>query len=393
MATLSNSLPVRTETNPTLWQQTTRGMKQVGRFVLNETALIGVSAMCGYVGTKLFGELPLNAASKALNMMNMAERNGWIYLNAPGMAVVAAATVPIFQISNKIFPEAVNTDGTKKTVNFNLADARQMAGAGFSGYVSLKVMETLFSGVSFLSHVFQVGNANELLPATVMGVGSAFAVWDGMDTLSQETAEREAELKAKAENLNKDVDLAPSSVSSKKFSLGKLEIIAGLTGLALLAFKSAYTYATTPEATHELTSIAWSYLGYPLPELTKKWSWVTLDATGMASRIAVAIPIQILVKQVFSRITNDNKIPEPIRKASEILGTVTSLGASSYLAGYLGLPGSTLDNPLETMINVAKFAGGFYLLEKSAEMLVYGMDYLFPEKEEAVTVPSFNQKG
>lgn len=384
MATLSNSLPLRTEINPTLWQKTTSGIKQVGRFVLNETALIGVSALCGYVGTKLFGELPLNTASKALNMVNLAERNGWIYLNAPGMAIVAAASVPIFQISNKIFPEAINADGTKKTVNFTLADARQMAGAGFSGYVSIRVMETIFSGFSYLSHVFQIGNANELLPATIFGIGSAYAVWDGMDTLSQETAEREAELKARAEILNEKVDLPPLPVNSKKFSLGKLEIIAGLTGLALLTFKSAYCFATTPEATHDWTSMAWSWAGYPLPELPNKWSRVSLDATAMASRIAVSVPVQILVKQIFSRILNDNKIPEPIRKATEILGTVTSLGASSYLAGYLGLPGSSLDNPLETMLTVAKYAGGFYLFEKSVELIVYGVDYLFPENEEEV---------
>lgn len=385
---------VNSPAQTTIWQKTTgfasKGAKSLGLFTVKEAGLMGVSALCGYLGTKIFGEIPLNVATKGLNMVGLVDREGWTYLNARGMAVFAAASVPIFQVANKIFGNAILPDGSQKSVVFSMNDAGEMAKAGFMTYFSVKCMETLANSATKLTDIYQKGNADNPRLANGIGLASLLLIGKGISDLSatieitNETEEASSPKKTKTVKVligSEEIEINPQNktVTPHK-TRGMIELLLGSVGAAYTAIRTGVNYysipAPAPLSTFQnLSSTFWSYLGYKTPEV-QNWSWSYIGAQGMASRAAIGIPMQILLKQVFGQVMYNKDMPEVVRKGAEIAATTANIIISSAIADSLGLPGSSLSDPYETLKSMVLWMGGMYLLEKGVTQLV---DMAFPD--------------
>lgn len=386
---LSNSPP-----QTTLWQKTTgfasQGAKSLGLFTVKEVGLMGISALSGYLGTKMFGEIPLNVATKSLDMVGMVDRDGWTYLNAPGMAVFAAASVPVFQVADKIFGNAILPDGSKKSAAFSITDAGSMAKAGFMTYLSMKLMETVTNSSSKLADIYQKGNADNPRLANGIGLASLLLIGQGISDLrttkevTNETEDASSLKKTKNVKIligseEIEINTGKKTVTPHK-TRGMTELVIGSVGAAYTAIRTGVNYYSLPTPAplstfQKFSNTFWNTFGYPTPEV-QNWSWSYMGAQGMASRAAIGIPVQILLRQVFGQVMYNKDMPEVVRKGAEIAATTANILISSAIADSLGLPGSSLSDPYETLKSMVLWMGGMYLFEKGVTQLV---DRIFPD--------------
>ena len=375
-----------TTVNPTINQNTnsnnqstepakTSRIASIGGFLTK----FGASAVCGYIGTKIIGEIPLNAASKALSIIGLVDREGWIYLNAPGMAAFGAGSMVVFSATNKIFGDAINPDGTKKGEMFDLGDVNRMAKAGRDTYLGLKGIEIIVNAFSRLTYIFKKAHADSLPLHTVIGAGGVillghgimdFANNDSTETSEEGENSKKSKIKMHAGEIPFTAKMAKENENPSK-TVPLIKILTGGTVVAATALNTGYKYIyPVAQSSFKLADT------FPWIPLKPDWEWLDMGVSARASQMAI-IPVQILAKQIFGKMLYNPDVPEVVRKGVEVAASTATVIASTAIASYLGFPGVSLSDPYETFKNAAFWTAGAYALEKG---LTFGIDKFFPDE-------------
>lgn len=290
-----------------------RKVSNIGSFIAREAALIGGSAVCGFLSTYILGELPVNLVSTSSHYLNLSESNSWIDLHAaPQMALIAAATVPIFQISSRILGPALYLDSTRKPEVFSSLDAIKMSKRAAVSY-SVKKAEELVT--NYASRLFRYVSTNkEALLNNINGAtlaieaAGALSLWSGIRLLK-----------------NQEQSKVNTTATKVKKLVGGFQILAGIGGI----IAPVVNILKSPIISNEFGQSKWVYS----------------KAVGMASISALGLPIQILERQILRKILSHHQLPPFIRDTLVVLSGAATIGASTILAGYLEFPGVTLKDP------------------------------------------------
>lgn len=335
--TISVNLPTRNTLNK-VSETVSRASKWMDKyFITREAKLMGASAVTAGLASLVLGDLPINFVSKSLNICGLAERDGWIHLNAPGLALYAAATVPVYQIVSKIIGRPVKPDNS---VNFKPSEALSIAGGAYSSYLVTKGMETVISGTSWLFHA---GSAllSPLRTATPIPLSgtSLFLGITGGGMISSGV-----------------VDYRAQSKEQKDTKDSQIKMAIGAACLGLMVLKTAYDYMYLEEDVK-----------------ASEWSWVDLNASSMASMNLVITPIFLITNRIFNKILDNPKMPKMpslVRKGINIIPSSLAFLGSLVVGDYLKLPGISLRDPYATLIgSILARAQGFALVEVLPQVL------------------------
>ena len=347
--------------------------------IVREIAQLATSLFCGYVGTKI-SEVPINFVSKSLNICGLVDREGWIYLNAPGIGALGGMSYVIFKVTNKIFGPAVNPNGTKKSEVFTFGDSLGMAGTGFGAYFSAKFLEMPINILKTLSFVFNKANADAYWSTAFSGVVGGMALWDGLSEKSNPRL-------AKAEIVAGGIGVSYAVLRTLVKFPGSAPLPPFIE-LVPVPPPTSWDYFWLPvdiiqslfsNYSYKFNSFGWSSPWNVVKEIPhpNQWSWTYLDAQGLASRSALMLPMQVLSHQILGKVLNHSKVPEVVRTGIQIVATAANIVASAALADYLELPGASLKNPWETFKSIAVMMGIFQGIGQGVPYIadkIFGLD-------------------